>query len=212
MDSNDETIKKETVMEKHNPTIVKIKRLEKEVELLLAEYQDTNNNYIRNLTNDLNQQASTDASILESLNKQIIILLSTINSEIKGIYPKGINNQDLVKLNSNTIKTLSEQLKNDQIKLEKMLQNRSDLDGKYNNTTINLKSNKYHYMFYFLLIIIIIVLVYKVISSDDSNISETIILILTIILLFYHIAMGIITKIVGYVYGAGKKVVNDLHL
>ena len=198
--------------EKHNPTIVKMKRLEKEVELLLAEYQDKNNDYIRNLTNGLYSQASTDAGVLEALNKQISILLSTINSEIASIYPKGIKNQSLVQLNNKTIQTLTDQLKKDEIKLEKMAQERNDLDGSYANTTIHLKSNKYHYMFYFLLIAIIIVLVYKVLSSNDSNIAETIILVLTIILLFYHIVWDFIKKIVGYVDKGAQKVVNDLHL
>jgi len=198
--------------EKHNPTIVKMKRLEKEVELLLAEYQDKNNDYIRNLTNGLNSQASTDAAVLEALNKQITILLSTINSEIESIYPKGIKNQSLVQLNNKTIQILTDKLKKDEIKLEKMAQERNDLDGSYANTTIQLKSNKYHYMFYFLLIAIIIVLVYKVISSNDSNIAETIILVLTIILLFYHTVWDFIKKIVGYVDKGAQKVVNDLHL
>lgn len=198
--------------EKHNPTIVKMKRLEKEVELLLAEYQDKNNDYIRNLTNGLYSQASTDAGVLEALNKQISILLSTINSEIASIYPKGIKNQSLVQLNNKTIQTLTDKLKKDEIKLEKMAQERNDLDGSYANTTIQLKSNKYHYMFYFLLIAIIIVLVYKVLSSNDSNIAETIILVLTIILLFYHTVWDFIKTIVGYVDKGAQKVVNDLHL
>ena len=198
--------------EKHNPTIVKMKRLEKEVELLLAEYQDKNNDYIRNLTNGLYSQASTDAAVLEALNKQISILLSTINSEIASIYPKGIKNQSLVQLNNKTIQTLTDKLKKDEIKLEKMAQERNDLDGSYANTTIQLKSNKYHYMFYFLLIAIIIVLVYKVLSSNDSNIAETIILVLTIILLFYHTVWDFIKTIVGYVDKGAQKVVNDLHL
>ena len=198
--------------EKHNPTIVKMKRLEKEVELLLAEYQDKNNDYIRNLTNGLYSQASTDAAVLEALNKQISILLSTINSEIASIYPKGIKNQSLVQLNNKTIQILTDKLKKDEIKLEKMAQERNDLDGSYANTTIQLKSNKYHYMFYFLLIAIIIVLVYKVLSSNDSNIAETIILVLTIILLFYHTVWDFIKTIVGYVDKGAQKVVNDLHL
>ena len=198
--------------EKHNPTIVKMKRLEKEVELLLAEYQDKNNDYIRNLTNGLYSQASTDAAVLEALNKQISILLSNINSEIESIYPKGIKNQSLVQLNNKTIQTLTDKLKKDEIKLEKMAQERNDLDGSYANTTIQLKSNKYHYMFYFLLIAIIIVLVYKVLSSNDSNIAETIILVLTIILLFYHTVWDFIKTIVGYVDKGAQKVVNDLHL
>ena len=198
--------------EKHNPTIVKMKRLEKEVELLLAEYQDKNNDYIRNLTNGLYSQASTDAAVLEALNKQISILLSNINSEIESIYPKGIKNQSLVKLNNKTIQILTDKLKKDEIKLEKMAQERNDLDGSYANTTIQLKSNKYHYMFYFLLIAIIIVLVYKVLSSNDSNIAETIILVLTIILLFYHTVWDFIKTIVGYVDKGAQKVVNDLHL
>jgi len=202
----------DTNNEKHNPTIVKIKRLEKEVELLLAEYQDTNNDYIRNLTNGMNSQASIDVAVLEALNKQITSLLSTINSEIMNIYPKGIKNQNLVKLNNKTIQTLTDQLKKDESKLEKMAQDRNDLDGNYANTTIQLKSNKYHYMFYFLLIAIIIIMVYKVISSNDSNIIETIILILGIILLFYHIVWDFIKKIVDYVDNGAKKVVNDLHL
>ena len=198
--------------EKHNPTIVKMKRLEKEVELLLAEYQDKNNDYIRNLTNGLYSQASTDAAVLEALNKQISILLSNINSEIESIYLKGIKNQSLVQLNNKTIQILTDKLKKDEIKLEKMAQERNDLDGSYANTTIQLKSNKYHYMFYFLLIAIIIVLVYKVLSSNDSNIAETIILVLTIILLFYHTVWDFIKKIVGYVDKGAQKVVNDLHL
>ena len=202
----------DTNNEKDNPTIVKLKRLEKEVELLLVEYQDTNNDYISNLTNGLNDKSRTNAAVLESLNKQIKTLLSTINSEINSIYPKGINNQNLVKLNNKTIKKLSEQLKKDEIKLEKMLQDTNDLDGSYANTTIQLKSNKYHYMFHFLLIAIIIIMVYKVISSSDSNIAETIILLLIIILLFYHTFWDFIKRIFGFLDSGAKKVVNNIHL
>ena len=201
-----------TYTNKDIPSIVKIKSLEKEVDLLLSEYQDTNNNYISNLTNGFKDKASTDAKILEELNRQITNLLSTITNEIKAVYPKGIQKQQLVHLNNKTIKKLTSKLKDDEIKLEKMIQKTNDLDGKYGSSTINLNSNKYHYMFYFGIFVINVIIIYKVFLSTDTNIAETIILILIVLLFFYHVAWGPINNLFENISMFLENKFRELHL
>lgn len=197
---------------KHIPSIVKIKGLEKEVDLLLKEYSTANKNYIRNLTNGLKDKASNDAKLMEALNKEILKLLTTINDDIKAISPKGIKNKEMIQLNNKNIKSLIASLKHDERNLEKMIRSTSDSDGSLDASAIHLTSVKFHYIFYFFLFIIILFLTYKITTSNNSIMLELIIFILISGLLVYYFVWQKISNTFYNVRNSLKNKIQNLNL
>lgn len=197
---------------KHIPSIVKIKGLEKEVDLLLKEYSTANKNYIRNLTNGLKDKASNDAKLMEALNKEILKLLTTINDDIKAISPKGLKNKEMIQLNNKNIKSLIASLKHDERNLEKMIRSTSDSDGSLDASAIHLTSVKFHSIFYFFLFIIILFLTYKITTSTDSIMLELIIFILISVLLVYYFVWQKISNTFYNLRNYFKKKIQNLNL
>jgi len=197
---------------KHIPSIVKIKGLEKEVDLLLKEYATANKNYIRNLTNGLKDKASNDAKLMEALNKEILKLLTTINADIKAISPKGLKNKEMIQLNNKNIKSLIASLKHDEQNLEKMIRSTSDTDGSVDASAIHLTSVKFQYFLYIFLFILILFLSYKITTSTDSIMLELIIFILISGLLVYYFVWQKITNVFYNVRNSLKNKIQNLNL
>jgi hypothetical protein len=170
----------------HIPSIVNIKTQEKEIEVLLNEYNKINSNFINNLKKGFKNKSSQDLSKMSDINDRIISLLSSVRQEISTIYPKGIANQSAVTLNLQKVQLLDAKLKKNEKELQNMMAKELVLDGQYDSSNIQVYSYKYHYMFYFIVAIIIAWLLYRVFSTNESDTIETVILVTGIIVIFYH--------------------------
>lgn len=170
----------------HIPSIVAIKTQEKEIELLLSQFENVNTSYINNLSQGFRDNASTDLATMADLNDRIIVLLSSARQEISAIYPKGIANQSALNLNMEKVLLLDRKLKMNERKLQIMMNKEMALDGSYESSTLQLYSYKYHYLFYFIVAAIIGWLLYRVFSKNNSELIETLILISGLFLLFHH--------------------------
>lgn len=197
----------------HIPSIVNIKTQEKEIELLLAEFKKIHASYIYNLNKGFRDKTSQDLNTMSVLNDKIISLLSSVRQEIATIYPKGIENQSAVSLNIKKVKSLDAKLKQNEKELIKMMEAEMALDGKYDSSTLDVYSYKYHYLFYFIVALIISWLLYRVFSTNDSDDKiETVILVSAIIILFYHF---LLKPVLDSLDSAGKYVntqISNLNL
>jgi hypothetical protein len=170
------------------PSIVEIKSLEKEVQMLLAQYNDTQANYIAQAQKGFSQTNNTNLQLMKEINNKIISLLSIIKYKISIIYPKGISNQNVVRMNNQSLLDISNKLHAEQKEIQKSIDEYNDLDGQNKHLTLQTKSTYYMYMFYLIISIIFGLYVLKIYTVDYGyDTIDTIILILAIILLVYHL-------------------------
>ena len=170
------------------PSIVEIKSLEKEVQMLLAQYNDTQANYIAQAQKGFSQTTNASLALMKEINNKIISLLSIIKYKISIIYPKGISNQNVVRMNNKNLIDISNKLHAEQKEIQKSIDEYNSLDAENKNLTLQAKSNYYIYMFYLIISIIFGIYILKVYSVDGGNDTiDMIILILAILLLVYHL-------------------------
>jgi len=162
-------------------SLVEVKSLEKEVQLLLRQYKDQ---YKQSIADIQKGDYSTSLSAKETSDK-ILGLLSTIKNKIAILYPKGINNQNVVRMNNAHLIQIADKLHKDQNELQRHINEYNNLDGKNNQLTLQLNSTYYEYMFYFVIAIILCVyMVYMLYGGYDS--VDMIILICGVALIIYH--------------------------
>jgi hypothetical protein len=164
-------------------SLVEVKSLEKEVQLLLRHYEDLHKQSIADIQKGIYSN-SLSLSTKET-NDKIIGLLSTIKNKTAILYPKGINNQNVVRMNNAHLIQIADKLYKDQNELEEHINEYNSLDGKNNHLTLELNSTYYEYMFYFVIVIILgLYVVYMLYGGYDS--VDMIILICTVALIAYH--------------------------
>lgn len=169
------------------PSIVEIKSLEKEVQMLLAQYNDTQANYIAQAQKGFSQTTNASLALMKEINNKIISLLSIIKYKISIIYPKGISNQNVVRMNNKSLIDISNKLHAEQKEIQKTIDEYNSLDGENKHLTLQVNSNYYIYMFYLIISIIFGIYILKIYSVDGGNDTiDMIMLILATLLLVYH--------------------------
>lgn len=169
------------------PSIVEIKSLEKEVQMLLAQYNDTQANYIAQSQKGFSQTTNASLALMKEINNKIISLLSIIKYKISIIYPKGISNQNVVRMNNKSLIDISNKLHAEQKEIQKTIDEYNSLDGENKHLTLQAKSTYYIYMFYLIISIIFGIYILKIYSVDGGNDTiDMIMLILATLLLVYH--------------------------
>jgi|688.fasta_scaffold291673_1 hypothetical protein len=161
-------------------SIVEIKTLEKEVQLLLTHYEELQKQSII----DIQKGQSANLQMAKEINDKILSLLSTIKTKTTILYPKGITNQNVVRMNNKHLIKIADKLHKDQSKFQRLLDDYNGLDGKNSHLTLQLNSSYYEYMFYFVIFIILVVYAFK--FYGDHDMVDMIILICAVLLLVYH--------------------------
>ena len=159
---------------------------QKELESLISQYTNTNTSYIENLKNNNNSSAEINLNLLNKLNSLILTHLSENEGILSTNYLKGIQHQELVKENNEKFNILTNKLNIEREKIRLILEQRSDLNGTKEYTSINTKSNKYKYVYYAFCAIILIILIIKAFMSSDVGMIDNVILVCIIFLLIYH--------------------------
>ena len=112
-------------------SIVEIKTLEKEVELLLAQYKDMQQGQGASQQGQGASQQGQGASQQQQakdLNARILQLLDIIKSKIDKVYPQGITNQNAVRMNNKNLIETSNKLMKEQKNLNNLIQEYNSLD------------------------------------------------------------------------------------
>jgi hypothetical protein len=159
---------------------------QKELESLLSQYTNTNKSYIENLKNNNNNSAENNLKLLDNLNSLILAHLSENEGILSTNYLKGIQHQEAVKENNEKFNILNNKLNTEREKIRLILEQKNDLNGTKEYTSINTKSNKYKYVYYTICAIILIILIIKSFMSSDIGMIDNVILACIILLLIYH--------------------------
>ena len=159
---------------------------QKELESLISQYTNTNTSYIENLKNNNNSSAEINLNLLNKLNSLILTHLSENEGILSTNYLKGIQHQEAVKENNEKFNILNNKLNTEREKIRLILEQKNDLNGTKEYTSINTKSNKYKYVYYTICAIILIILIIKSFMSSDIGMIDNVILACIILLLIYN--------------------------
>ena len=194
-------------------SIVEIKTLEKEVQLMMVQYEHLHLQSM-NAIHAGQKPSQHTLQLLKDTNDNIISLLAKIKNKIDILYPKGITNQHLVTSNNKNLIDTSDKLHAKQSELNRLMGEHSSLDGENIDLTLQLTSTYYEYVFYLIIMIIIGIYVFKIYSSDSGNdIVDIIILIAAIVLLLFHFMgyfVNYVTNSIQFMYRKIMSVINLL--
>lgn len=166
-------------------SLVEIKSLEKEVQLLLTQYESVEKQINTDIENKVSfSSIQKNVQLAKEINDKLLTLLSIIKNKINIIYPKGITNQNVVRMNNPNLNKIANKLNKDQSKLQQLINEYNSLDGKNNVLTLQLNSFYYEYLFYFVIVIILLIYTFK--FYGQYEIVDMVIVICGIVLLLYH--------------------------
>lgn len=189
------------------PSIVSVKTMEKEVDLLLAQYKIVHANYLRDVQNGDKINSTKNLFLMNELNNLILMFFSKIETDLNIINQKTKTYSKQTKEFNKILIKLRKNEKN----LDEMTTGK-DLDGKFETGQTQTISEYYHYTFYFILAVIVGFTIFKVVNTTESNLSETIILITGMVVLIYHLRfffMNFIASLMVYV-GKFGNAINEI--
>jgi len=171
-------------------SLVEIKTLEKEVDMLIAQYNQMHAQVIVDVqkgTSDVQANLNLNIKLMKVINDKILTLLSLIKNKTTSLYPEGIHNHHVIRMNNKHLRDISKKLAAQQYEVSHFVKDNDTLDGKNKSLTLQLVSNYYHYLFYFIILLLLFLYafnMYGILANYDS--VDIIILICASLLLVYH--------------------------
>ena len=171
---------------------------EKNLSQLLDNYEKARVKYINDLRIQKGGGAPATVSAMASLNQEIMFLMEEISSKINKINNDSANTKyaDEIDKKKSIINVLNAKMRVDGAKINALLNDTINLDGKNESIRLQQKTNLYYLTFYTIFIIILGVLFIRIISSSETDLNETVLLLLGLVWLFYTFR----DTIIGYIY------------
>ena len=157
---------------------------------LLDNYEKAQTKYINDLRITTSQGGAAPATAsaiaaMASLNQQITFLLEEISSKINKLNQTS-DNADLIAKKKSVINDLNSKMRDDGDKINALLNDTVNLDGKNESIRLQTKTTLYYLTFYTITIVIIGILFVRIITNSETSLNETILLILAIALVVYQ--------------------------
>ena len=170
----------------NNDTLLNIKLEELGIRMMLNQYHDIQEDYIRNKNGGFNSQAKIDLDKMNEINYRLLNAMNKATTLLNNSYKKGIYNQQQVEMNNPQLVNIANKLKNDEKRIKKEYDEFMNIHNDGISTALSRRSSLFQYIVMSLLAIIIVGVTIITISNKETNTTETIILILGIGLLLYH--------------------------
>lgn len=180
----------------NNSTLLHIKLEELGIRMMLNEYHDIQEDYIRNKNGGFTSQAKKDLEKMNEINYRLLNTMDKAKTLLNKAYKKGIYNQQQVEMNNPELVNIANKLKNDEKKIKEEYQEFINIHNDGISTALSRRSNLFQYIVMSVLAIIIVGVTIITISNKETNITETIILILGIGLILYHIIEKIYESVI----------------
>ena len=176
---------------------------EKNLSQLLDNYEKARVKYINDLRIQKGGGAPATVSAMASLNQEIMFLMEEISSKKNKINNDSANTKyaDEIDKKKSIINVLNAKMRVDGAKINALLNDTINLDGKNESIRLQQKTNLYYLTFYTIFIIILGVLFIRIISSSETDLNETVLLLLGLVWLFYTFRdtiIGSIYSIISY--------------
>ena len=160
---------------------------------LLDNYEKAQTKYINDLRMTYPQTSRGGAApatasaiaAMTSLNQQIIFLLEEISSKINKLNQTSVN-ADVIAEKKAVINDLNSKMRDDGDKINALLNDTVNLDGKNESIRLQTKTSLYYLTFYTIFIIIIGILFVRIIANSEIGLNETMLLILAIAFVVYQ--------------------------
>lgn len=172
----------------HYPSILKLKTIEFEINMLLKAYKTAHATYLQNIVSKNYIDAAKNLAELTTINNMIETNVENGQELLAKIIPEGSFDQELVSVQDPRLKKIARQVKRQQ-KDVKCLQNElTNIDGELNTTEISQQSN---YLQFIILVIVGIVIsgltIKTIITKDESSLDTAILAIIIGIIIYFVI-------------------------
>lgn len=176
------------------PTIVKLKTTEAEIKLKLADYKKAHKDYVNNLRQGETKDAEDNLDKMNKLSDSLSSLYNNLKLVTNTVYPKGIQNQEIVSAGSADLTQIDSQLGEYYVKIDKVQSELQDIKGRRQSTSLETKSARMQYYIFTILAIwwvTAFILLYYFRNSSLSGLIEIMILTIAILAIGYFIYVKI---------------------
>jgi len=157
---------------------------EKNLSKMISDYETIHANYTNSLRLKNSVESKNLLLKLNSLNQEILFLIEEISHKIDQTNKNAKNNEFIYKKLSD-LNALSSKMHLEETKVNALLNETVNLDGKNETLRLQTKSSMYYNTAYLIIIIILGVLFIRMIVSTESDPIENIVLLLGLVWLFY---------------------------
>ncbi len=168
--------------------LIEVNVYEKNLQLLIAEYERVHSNYINALRTKNIVESKVLLEKIKSLNQEIQSLTSEITNKINQMNEENIQERykDEIGKKKDDLNSLNNKMRVDETRINNLLDDTIDLDGHNETLRLQHKSSMYYMSFYIIIFMIILILLVRMFISTEADPLENIALFLGILFLLYY--------------------------
>lgn len=169
----------------HYPTIMKLKTIEFEMNLLLNAYDNGHKTYIQNIIDGDRVTAAKNLAELQQINESILTKASKGKELLDKAIHKGDINQKIIAIQKPKLEQIIRQANTQDLITKKHMKELLDAEGNLEVTELSQKSNKLQYVILVIVGIIVAGLTVKTITSENVSMLDNAILAIVMGLIVY---------------------------
>ena len=157
---------------KDYPSILKLKELEANANMLLVSYDDSQVSYQQALSVKDTKKAKYWLNVMDKINAKLNTIISSISEIIYKIERSGIKYQDIATIDAKKINNISKKMNMKNKEIARMQNNLNTIEGEMNTSNKEQTSNYLQMSVMFITAIVIILLISKTaMTSEISSFS-----------------------------------------
>ena len=161
--------------EKNSPSIIKLKTLELEINMLIKTYKQIQGTYNNNMIHSKYDAAKKNMEELNTISGKLDDKMKEAQNMINKIVPKGENYQKKSKEKDIEIMNLADKLNTMSEKLDKLKQKNNTIQGDMETTDSDSRANRFQFYFISIATVIVGAITAYSMMTEETNIIENII-------------------------------------
>ena len=171
----------------HYPSILKLKTIEFEINMLIKAYKSGHSTYIQNIVSKQYTDAAKNLAELTTINNLIETKVSNGQTLLAKIIKEGSFDQQLVTIQNPRLKKIANQVKCQQRDVKNLQDELNTIDGELSTTETSQQSNYLQFIILVLVGIAVAGLTIKTILTKDDSLLDTAILAIIIGIIIYFL-------------------------
>lgn len=175
-----------------SPTILKLKTLEFEIELLIRSYETSHKTYLHNIISKNYKEASETLMELDQTNTKLITLVNRGKLLLKKAIKEGSINQNTVTMQKPDLDRIIKQANAQKKIIHRLEQELTDVDGELESSAYHQSSSYLQFAAMVIVGIIVMGLTIKTMITPDETAADNAILVIVVGLIVYFILKKIL--------------------
>jgi hypothetical protein len=175
-----------------SPTILKLKTLEFEIELLIRSYETSHQTYLHNIISKNYKEASETLMELDQTNTKLITLVNRGKILLNKAIKEGSINQTVASMKKPQLDRIIKQANAQQKIIHRREQELTDVDGELESSSYHQTSSYLQFVIFVIVGIIVIGLTIKTMITPDESAVDNAILVIVVGFMVYFIIKKIL--------------------